>query len=84
MREHLERDTDDGLVDPHEAFAAMRQSAEDLQAWYDGGRAGPRPPGRVRPLDAGAPVTAAWSRLLYQRLYDPDGRPRSLRRRGEF
>jgi phosphatidylserine/phosphatidylglycerophosphate/cardiolipin synthase-like enzyme len=84
MREHLERDTDDGLVDPHEAFAAMRQSAEDLQAWYDAGRAGPRPPGRVRPLDAGAPVTAAWSRLLYQRLYDPDGRPRSLRRRGEF
>ena len=84
MREHLERETDDGLLDPHEAFAAMQQSAKDLQAWYDDGRAGPRPPGRVRPWEAGRPVTSAWARLLYRRVFDPDGRPPALRRRGEF
>jgi phosphatidylserine/phosphatidylglycerophosphate/cardiolipin synthase-like enzyme len=84
MREHLDRDTDEGLVDPHEAFAAMRASAADLQAWYDAGRPAPRPPGRIRPWDAGAPVTSVWARLLYRRLFDPDGRTAALRRRGEF
>jgi phosphatidylserine/phosphatidylglycerophosphate/cardiolipin synthase-like enzyme len=84
MREHLERDSDDGLVDPHEAFAAFRASAARLQAWYDDGRVGPRPAGRVRPLDAGRDVSTPWSKLLYRWVYDPDGRPRRLRQAATF
>ncbi|MCU1593446.1 MAG: phosphatidylserine/phosphatidylglycerophosphate/cardiolipinsynthase-like protein [Frankiales bacterium] len=88
MREHLDlADGDPGdqdLLDPDRAFAAVRTSARKLQAWHDDGAQGQRPPGRLRPLDPGAPVTAAWSRLLYRTVYDPDGRPRSLRHRDAF
>jgi hypothetical protein len=86
LREHLERIDDDRLVDPLEAFDELRRSAANLQAWYDGGRAGPRPPGRLRPLlDQRLPAsTNRWATAVYHRLYDPDGRPGALRRRGEF
>jgi phosphatidylserine/phosphatidylglycerophosphate/cardiolipin synthase-like enzyme len=84
VREHLDRD--DGLVDPVEAFEAMRDAAAALQGWHDGGRAGPRPPGRLRPLrdPALSPATVRWATVLYRTLYDPDGRPRTLRRRNQF
>jgi phosphatidylserine/phosphatidylglycerophosphate/cardiolipin synthase-like enzyme len=87
-REHLDRaDGDDAdLVDAASAFDAFAASARALQAWQDGGRRGPRPPGRLRPLDdqTVAPGTARWATPLYHAVYDPDGRPWRLRRRHDF
>jgi phosphatidylserine/phosphatidylglycerophosphate/cardiolipin synthase-like enzyme len=87
-REHLDRaDGDDAdLVDPKSAFDAFGQSAAELQRWYDGGKVGPRPPGRLRPyrLDRLSRATLAWATPLYKAIADPDGRPPRLRRRNEF
>ena len=66
--------------------AAFAGSAARLQAWHDGGDHGPRPPGRLVPL-AMPPVdrlTRLWAWPLYRAVHDPDGRPRALRRSGEF
>ena len=78
-REHLDRAADDAItdcVDPVSAFAQMQQSATTLQRWYDGGRLGPRPPGRLRPhVPERLPrIHRAWAVPLYRLLYDPDGR----------
>jgi phosphatidylserine/phosphatidylglycerophosphate/cardiolipin synthase-like enzyme len=87
-REHLGRaDGDDvDLADPVAAVAAFAGSAAALQRWHDGGRAGARPPGRLRPLvePTLSPLTRRWATPLYHWLYDPDGRPRQLRRRQAF
>ncbi|MET0739956.1 MAG: phospholipase D-like domain-containing protein [Candidatus Nanopelagicales bacterium] len=87
-REHLDRAEGDDvdLVDPTSAFDAFATSAAALQAWWDGGRRGTRPPGRLRPLrDPMLPrSTRLWATPLYHRLYDPDGRPRRMRRAGRF
>ncbi|GAB0101362.1 phospholipase D-like domain-containing protein [Nocardia sp. JMUB6875] len=87
-REHLDRrpGDDSDLIDPRTAFAAFHDSAATLDRWYADGKRGPRPPGRLRPhhaprLDS---ATLAWATPLYRMLYDPDGRPRSLRRRHRF
>jgi phosphatidylserine/phosphatidylglycerophosphate/cardiolipin synthase-like enzyme len=87
-REHLDRaEGDDAdLRDPLDAFDAFAASAQRLDDWYAGGRRGPRPPGRLRrhhptPLP---PSTMRWAEPLYRILYDPDGRPRPLRREGAF
>jgi phosphatidylserine/phosphatidylglycerophosphate/cardiolipin synthase-like enzyme len=87
-REHLDRaDGDDAdLRDPHEAFDTFATSADELDAWYAGGQRGPRPPGRLRRHHA-IPLprsTARWAEPLYRFLFDPDGRPRPLRRAGSF
>jgi phosphatidylserine/phosphatidylglycerophosphate/cardiolipin synthase-like enzyme len=78
-REHLDRASEDplnDLLDPSQAFAQMRQSAETLQAWYDGDRAEPRPPGRLRPHvpERVARIHRPWAVPVYRWLYDPDGR----------
>jgi phosphatidylserine/phosphatidylglycerophosphate/cardiolipin synthase-like enzyme len=77
LREHLERDDDDGLIDPDEAVAALRSSAQALDAWYAGGRSGPRPTGRLRHHTVAYPPR--WQRWLlspaYRTVVDPDGRP---------
>ncbi len=88
VREHLDLAADDplDLDDPDALFAAFRESADALQSWHDTGRRGPRPPGRVRPL-APAPLsrrTRLWAGPLCRIVYDPDGRPRSMRRRHDF
>jgi phosphatidylserine/phosphatidylglycerophosphate/cardiolipin synthase-like enzyme len=87
-REHLDRaDGDDAdLVDPRSAFDAFAASARALQDWHDGGRRGPRPPGRLRPLEdqTVSRSAARWATPLYHRVYDPDGRPRPLRRHHTF
>jgi phosphatidylserine/phosphatidylglycerophosphate/cardiolipin synthase-like enzyme len=87
-REHLDRsDGDDAdLVDPEAAFAAFAASARRLQDWYDGGRRGARPPGRVRPyrLDPISRRTMLWATPMYRVVYDPDGRPLRMRRRDQF
>ncbi len=77
-REHLDADSDEGLLDPVEAFGRFRDSAAELEAWHRGGQVGPRPPGRLRPL-ADPPVWGwqrVWSTALYRTVYDPDGSPR--------
>ncbi|MGI8869055.1 MAG: phospholipase D family protein [Mycobacteriales bacterium] len=87
-REHLDRaDGDDAdLLDPISAFDQFRASAQRLQAWYDGGRRGIRPAGRLRPyvLEPFPRRTLAWATPLYRALYDPDGRSRKMRRRHTF
>ncbi|NMM33211.1 MAG: phospholipase [Phycicoccus sp.] len=85
--EHLEREGQvDDLHDPAHMFTALADCATALQGWYDGGRQGARPPGRLRPIDDGAltPLTRAWATPLYHLLYDPDGRPVSLKMRRSF
>jgi phosphatidylserine/phosphatidylglycerophosphate/cardiolipin synthase-like enzyme len=85
-REHLDRGSDDGLVDPMEALEAVRSSAAALDAWYDGGRSGPRPPGRLR-VHPVVPMPT-WQRVIatpsYDALVDPDGRPWRMRLRRRF
>src|SRR5450759_152368 len=85
-REHLDRGDDDGLIDPLGAFDELRRSAAALQAWHDAGRVGARPAGRLRPLvdPELSTTTTRWATLAYHHVYDPDGRPRSQRRRQEF
>jgi phosphatidylserine/phosphatidylglycerophosphate/cardiolipin synthase-like enzyme len=78
-REHLEIDPDNGpddIIDPASAYNVMRERADALQRWYDEGRRGPRPPGRLRPH---APERLprrhrAWAVPVYRVVYDPDGR----------
>jgi phosphatidylserine/phosphatidylglycerophosphate/cardiolipin synthase-like enzyme len=83
-REHLDRD--DVPVDPADGFRMLSASAAALDAWYDRGRRGARPPGRLR-RHRPAPV-AWWARPLAEGFYrvvsDPDGRPMALRRRGDY
>jgi phosphatidylserine/phosphatidylglycerophosphate/cardiolipin synthase-like enzyme len=85
--EHLGLPADDPrLLDPAAGPALWAASAEALQQWHDSGRRGPRPPGRVRRHEP-APVNAVqrlWAAPLYAAVFDPDGRPRGLRRRHLF
>jgi phosphatidylserine/phosphatidylglycerophosphate/cardiolipin synthase-like enzyme len=85
--EHLGRPADDpALLDPEEAFATWRATAEALDAWYRGGRRGARPPGRIRPHRPGRVRwwAAWWAKPLYRAVVDPDGRPRRIRRTHAF
>jgi phosphatidylserine/phosphatidylglycerophosphate/cardiolipin synthase-like enzyme len=69
-----------------ETFEAFWRCASELDAWHANGRRGQRPPGQLRHYHA--PHLTRWqrfySRPLYRLVYDPDGRPRAMRRRGEF
>jgi phosphatidylserine/phosphatidylglycerophosphate/cardiolipin synthase-like enzyme len=72
------------LDDPVAWFEAFRDAAGALDAWYEGGCVGPRPPGRLRKYRQ--PVlpapTRAWASVLYGAIYDPDGRGVGQRLRG--
>lgn len=86
-REHLDREGPlDDLHDPANMFTALSDCATALQRWYDGGCQGARPQGRLRPFNDGTLTrfTRAWATPLYRLLYDPDGRPASLRVRRSF
>jgi len=87
-REHLDRDGGDDadLVDPVSAFEEFAKSAGRLQSWHDTGRLGNRPPGRLRPYaDVALPRrTMLWARPIYRTIYDPDGRPLSMRIRNRY
>jgi phosphatidylserine/phosphatidylglycerophosphate/cardiolipin synthase-like enzyme len=86
-REHLGTDvTEAELLDPRAGFEAWRRVADELDAWHAGGQHGPRPGGRARrhqPLAVPAWVSL-WARPLYRLGVDPDGRPRDLKRSGNF
>jgi phosphatidylserine/phosphatidylglycerophosphate/cardiolipin synthase-like enzyme len=86
--EHLDLDIGqaDALADPVAMFDAFRHSAETLQSWHDTGAVGVRPPGRLRPyrLDRLPARTVRWATPLYRIIYDPDGRPATLRRAHAF
>jgi phosphatidylserine/phosphatidylglycerophosphate/cardiolipin synthase-like enzyme len=85
-REHLDAEKDEGLIDPIEVFDRWRETARALDAWHDGGRVGPRPPGRIR-AHRPAPVPVwqlTYGVPLYRLLIDPDGRPLRARLRGRF
>ena len=89
-REHLDRaqdgSEDDGLLDPESAVLAMTKSAQALDEWHDGGRVGPRPPGRLRlhQPERLSRFTKLWAVPAYRRIYDPDGRPRRASRAGNW
>ncbi len=94
--EHLDRDVSGAGTDlvarmadcvaGADMFDTFAGSAAALQAWHDGGRVGERPPGRLRPLVLPhlSRFTRAWAGPVYRAVHDPDGRPRTLRRREEF
>jgi phosphatidylserine/phosphatidylglycerophosphate/cardiolipin synthase-like enzyme len=89
-REHLDLPADgsedESVLDPERFIESMTESAKALDAWHEGGRKGPRPPGRLRPHRAERlPLrTRLWATPLYRLLDDPDGRPLRLRLMGEF
>ena len=87
-REHLDAPPDDDtdLIDPVSVFERFAESAQRLQQWYDTGRRAPRPPGRLRPYHVPRLTrrTLAWATPLYKIIYDPDGRPVTMRYRHRF
>jgi phosphatidylserine/phosphatidylglycerophosphate/cardiolipin synthase-like enzyme len=89
-REHLDRaadgSEDEDLLDPDDFVAAVEASAAALDAWHDGGRRGPRPPGRLRPHrpEQLSRLSRLWATPVYRLLDDPDGRPLRKRVRREF
>ncbi len=85
-REHLDADDDTDLIDPASMFKRFADSASRLQQWCDSDRRSPRPPGRLRPyhLPRLGRRTLAWATPLYKIIYDPDGRPVTMRYRRRF
>ncbi len=79
-REHLDRAADgseDGsILEAQAAFVEFRAAAEALDAWYERGCEGPRPPGRLR---SHIPERLhrrdkVWAVPVSRLVYDPDGR----------
>ena len=89
-REHLDRPAggsgDADLLDPDGFVAALRESGDRLDAWHEAGRAGPRPPGRLRPHrpEKLPRRTLTWAVPIYRLVYDPDGRSLRSRLRNEW
>jgi phosphatidylserine/phosphatidylglycerophosphate/cardiolipin synthase-like enzyme len=89
-REHLDLpddgSRDDDLIDPDRFVETIVASADALDAWHEGGRTGPRPPGRLRVHRAEklSLLTRLWATPVYRLLDDPDGRPLRMRLRKEF
>ncbi|MGY1639514.1 phospholipase D family protein [Geodermatophilus sp. SYSU D00703] len=89
-REHLDRAPDGSedadLLDPDAFVAALESSAAALDAWHEGGRRGPRPPGRLRQhrTERLSPLARLWATPVYRVVDDPDGRPWRMRLRRRF
>jgi phosphatidylserine/phosphatidylglycerophosphate/cardiolipin synthase-like enzyme len=87
-REHLDRGPgdDQDLIEPASGIAAFQRTAEALAGWHEGGRREERPPGRVQPHATAAVsrIAKLWARPVYRLFYDPDGRPRSMKRKGTW
>ena len=76
----------DAMIEPHGWFAALRRTAETLDAWYREGEHGPRPPGHLRThvverVDVASHGIVHW---LHTHVLDPDGRPSRLKRSDTF
>jgi phosphatidylserine/phosphatidylglycerophosphate/cardiolipin synthase-like enzyme len=90
LREHLDRAADGGddggLIDPATAVDEITAAAQALQDWYDAGRRGRRPPGRLRPHrpEQLGPLTRLWAVPAYRMIYDPDGRSYRARLKREL
>ncbi len=86
--EHLERSPESmtDCVDAKGMYDAFARSAAELEAWHEGGCAGPKPAGRLRRLEAPSlsRLTRALSLPPYLVLHDPDGRPGPLRGTDRF
>jgi phosphatidylserine/phosphatidylglycerophosphate/cardiolipin synthase-like enzyme len=89
MREHLDRaedgSEDRGLADPRTAVEEIDSAARALDAWYESGCIGPRPPGRLRTHrpEKVSLSTRLWAEPAYRLIYDPDGRSYRDRLRGK-
>lgn len=85
-REHLGGRLGMGNLSCAAMFDAFARSAQALETWHAAGRHGIRPPGQLRPYPRIrlARWMRAWAYLPYRVIYDPDGRPRAMRRAGEF
>jgi phosphatidylserine/phosphatidylglycerophosphate/cardiolipin synthase-like enzyme len=89
-REHLDLaadgSEDDAALDPARFIDVLNERAAALDAWHEGGRRGPRPPGRLREHRAEKlPLfTRLWATPVYRLLDDPDGRPLRLRLKKTF
>ena len=84
--EHLQRTDTDAIVDPLAWFDAFRASAATLDAWHRDSKSGPRPAGhlRVHSAERMPPLTRLAFDLIHRVVLDPDGRPRRLRRAGDY
>jgi phosphatidylserine/phosphatidylglycerophosphate/cardiolipin synthase-like enzyme len=87
-REHLGRaDGDDhDLLNPAEAVATFRETAQALDRWHLGGQRGERPAGFVRPHPRVhiSTATKLWATPLYNAVYDPDARTAAMRKAGDW
>ena len=89
-REHLDLahdgSEDDEVLDPDRFIRILDERADALDAWHEGGRQGPRPPGRLRSHRAEQlpRYTRLWATPVYRMLVDPDGRPIKLRLKKSF
>lgn len=73
------------LVDPEKGFEAWASAAEQLKRWKTTDRTEPMPTRVVRHLPPPVPRHhRLWSEAAYRLLVDPDGRPRSVRKRKTF
>jgi phosphatidylserine/phosphatidylglycerophosphate/cardiolipin synthase-like enzyme len=83
MAEHLDLPTTDDIVDPDDAVRVIEKSADTLDGWYADGKAGERPPGRLRRHHPERlhPLARLWAQPVYRLIYDPDGRPPRKRMR---
>lgn len=76
----------ESLAEPKRFFDALADSARALDDWHATGRQSERPPGRLR-VFGGEQVsrsTRLWATPLYRVVFDPDGRPRRLRKQRAF
>ena len=86
MAEHLGRGVDEAcLLDPPKGTFGEGY-ADELEGWYAAAVLGSaRPAGSSAIAPSRSIGGSALAHLIYLRLaVDPDGRPRRLRRRGEF
>jgi phosphatidylserine/phosphatidylglycerophosphate/cardiolipin synthase-like enzyme len=84
--EHLGGGIGSASLSGQAMFDAFRRAATALDAWHEAGQKGARPPGQLRhyPEPHLSGWTRTWASVLYRLVYDPDGRPRRMRRARTF
>ncbi|WP_345802228.1 phospholipase D-like domain-containing protein [Microbacterium sp. AZCO] len=85
--EHLGVDAEDPRIqDASDGLALWKSSADALDRWHSTDRRSPRPSGQVRHhhTEPVSRVQRLWARPLNRLVFDPDARPRRLRRTAQF